>query len=380
MLYTWRDKKDMLAEQIYQKRSFIVKEELANADIDAFVIFSIDNSDNKNLYYFSGFRGSTGAIVVLKDKEDPTLIIDGRYITQAKQQSSIPFFMCAQHSLMQTLLSFLGDNCVKRVALIFDRLYTSRYIELKEKLNVKLFDFSDVVKALRRKKEPYEVNYIKRAYEIAKKAFYETLNEIRPGIKEIELSALLEYKIKCLGGEGGWDNASFIVASGLRSVLPHAKPTDKTIKEHEIVTVDFGVSVCGYVCDITRNFSFGDVSLEVLKIHEAVYEAKKQAERHLKARIEAKSLDKVARDYIEDANFGDYFLHGLGHGLGLDVHEAPYISSKSTDILEVGDVITIEPGIYVPDVGGIRVEDDYLVKEDGFEKIIADFDENIIIL
>ena len=174
-------------------------------------------------------------------------------------------------------------------------------------------------------------------------------------------------EIKSLGAEKGWAHDDFIVASGVRSAMCHAPATLKQIREGETVTVDYGAMVDGYMSDITRNFALGQPDKKAIEINEILLKAHNEAAKILRPGVWGSDVDAAARKIISDAGYGKNFLHGLGHGLGLEVHEAPRLSRTSKDILQAGDVVTIEPGIYIEGWGGLRIEDDYLITEDGCE-------------
>jgi Xaa-Pro aminopeptidase len=188
---------------------------------------------------------------------------------------------------------------------------------------------------------------------------------IRPGVTELDIAAEISYLHRQLGGER--DAFEPIVASGRRSALPHARATGKRIKHGDLVILDFGCSVNGYHSDITRTMVVGRASGEARRMHAAVLSASDEAIKSARAGMPAKELDRVARKEITGAGMAKYFVHALGHGLGIQVHERPRISALSKDILKAGNVVTIEPGVYIPSVGGVRIEDDVLITKSGCE-------------
>ena len=197
---------------------------------------------------------------------------------------------------------------------------------------------------------------------------------------EIEFDIKLNEQIKLLGGEKGWAHDDFIVASGQRSAMCHAPATGKKFMDGDIVTVDYGAMFQGYMSDITRNFALNNLSDKAREINNILLDAHNQAVKALRPGVSGFDVDLTARKVIESAGYGQYFLHGLGHGLGLEVHESPRLSPTSKDILRAGDVVTIEPGIYIEGFGGLRIEDDYLITEDGCECLTLNDNQSIEVM
>ena len=233
---------------------------------------------------------------------------------------------------------------------------------------------------LRRTKDFYEVSRIKEAAKIAREAYGNVLKKVHEGMSEIEFEIKLMDEIKLLGAEKGWAHDDFIVASGTRSAMCHAPATLKKFELGETVTVDYGAMVDGYMSDITRNFALGRADKKALEINEVLLKAHNGAAKILRPGISGREVDAEARRVISDAGYGKNFLHGLGHGLGLEVHEAPRLSRSSEDILQAGDVVTIEPGIYIEGWGGLRIEDDYLITEDGAECLTLNDNQSLEII
>jgi len=215
---------------------------------------------------------------------------------------------------------------------------------------------------------------IKKAVEVAENAFKEILKVVKPGIREIEIAIELEYQIKRKGSESL--PFQVIVLSGERTSLPHGVPSEKVIKEGELLLFDFGARIGGYASDETRTVFLGEVEPELKRIYEIVRKAQQNALKVIKAGLSFKEVDEAARKLIEDAGYGNFFGHGTGHGVGLAVHEYPSLSPDSEGELEEGMVITVEPGIYLPQKGGVRIEDLILVKKDGVE-ILTKLDHHI---
>ncbi len=346
-----------------------VGKSLRQNGVDAVVLFNVEGVGWEDLYYFSGFRGTSGIFVF--DQNGKFLITDGRYILQAREQS--PFSVIDKGDKEDIFLveSFLRDLGAKTVGINARTLPSYLYLKLSG-LGLTLVDVSDILASCRRKKSKEEVDLIKIAAEQASKAFLNVLNDLKPGIKEMEVAAKLEYEMKILGAEGGWGSADFIVASGTRSALPHGRATSKEWQKGEWATIDFGARYEGYISDITRNIYMGAPSKKAIEIHSILCMSHIEAALKIKPGVAARDVDAAARQVLADRGLDKYFTHSLGHGIGLEVHEMPRLSSRSVDVLEEGDVVTVEPGLYIEDYGGMRVEDDYLVTESGAQRLTTD--------
>ncbi|MCL6445814.1 MAG: aminopeptidase P family protein, partial [Alicyclobacillus sp.] len=213
---------------------------------------------------------------------------------------------------------------------------------------------------LRARKSADELAIIRKAARIADAAFDHILGYLRPGLTELEVALELEVFMRKQGATG----AAFttIVASGVRSALPHGTATEKPLEHGDLVTFDFGAVVDGYVSDLTRTVVLGKPSAEQQRVYQIVLEAQERALAALNAGCTGRDMDSVARSFIADQGYGDAFGHSLGHGIGLEIHEAPRLSKTSTDLLEAGMVVTVEPGIYLPGWGGVRIEDDVVIE------------------
>ncbi len=328
----------------------------------SFVLPVIEGANWESLYYLSGFRGTSGAAVVTST--ETFLVTDGRYLAQARRQS--PFEVLEQRGgrLPEALAALLRRLSPRNVGLEWDRVTHGTYLSF-ESLGYPLVDVSSLLPRLRRRKDETEIPLIRGAAERAALAFRRTLAKAGEGMTEREFAALLEFEIRSAGAEGGWGTSDFIVASGSRSALPHGRPTDRVFLRGDWVTVDFGARYGGYLSDITRNFTVGPADPWLLEIHGLVTCAHDRAAALLVPGVPCRDVDRAARSVIEEGGYGEAFPHGLGHGLGLEVHEAPRLSPRFDDILEVGDVVTVEPGIYVEGRGGVRLEDDYVITETG---------------
>jgi len=333
-----------------------VQKELEQLQVDALLVTS-----SYNLRYVSGFTGTAGLSVITKDKA--FFITDFRYTEQAKEQAV--GFEIIKHSgpIYEEVKELLKKEKIEVVGFEKDFVTFSTYEMIKETLPCELKPVSGVIEALREIKEESEVETIQEAIRITEYAFLEILNEIKPGVTEIEIANKLDFLMR----EKGATSVSFdtIVASGKRSAMPHGVASNKKIEQGDMITFDFGCYYKGYVSDMTRTVSLGDPGEELKKVHKIVLDANLKVTDYAKAGVTGKELDAVARDYITEHGYGEAFGHSTGHGMGLEVHEGPGINFRNEKALVAGNVITNEPGIYLPGLGGVRIEDDLLITESG---------------
>ena len=339
-----------------------LRAQLRDQVLDGFVLFVTEGSNWEGAYYISGFRGSSATLLITHDEE--ILITDGRYTVQAEEQSRFKVVDQGLRQTLEALKELLGARRLRRVGFEGERVSYALFKKL-ECIDVKWVDSSSIIPSLRRCKDALEVSCIRKAAAFAASALEEALDSFGPGDAEVKLSALLEFRLRMSGAEGGWKSHEFIVASGERSALPHGAPTDRRLMPGEWLTLDYGARYEGYVCDITRNVAAKRRYAWAYDVHNLLSEAQKVALEVMKPGVAAKDVDAAARAVIQRAGFGAYFTHGLGHGIGLELHEAPRLSPSSDDVLQEGDVVTVEPGVYVKGRGGLRLEDDYLITADG---------------
>jgi Xaa-Pro aminopeptidase len=236
--------------------------------------------------------------------------------------------------------------------------------ELSSQFGVELTPMENVIEELRLSKTEKELELLQKACEITDQALEYVLTLELVGMKERDVEVILKSKMLELGAEDTWTR--FIVASGPRGAMPHGMASDKVIEKNELVTFDLGCFYKGYSSDLTRTIAFGDnVDGQLLEIYDVVYQAQKRAVEQAKAGMTGAELDSICRDYITEKGYGEFFKHGTGHGLGLDVHEGPRVSQANTKPLELGAVVTIEPGVYISGLGGVRIEDDVFLTEEG---------------
>lgn len=348
---------------LYEGRLASLRDSMAREGVEACLVVCLEGRNWENVFFLSGFRGSHSALLVSREKA--LLVTDGRYLRQAESETFIEVVDQGSEGIVKTLKRFLESWGIKKAALEKKRVSHFFALSICEPESIEWIDGSSLVEELRRRKTEDEAGLIVEAAKICSVALEDILKIIRPGITEREIAARLECSIRLNGAESTWGDHEFIVASGLRSVLPHGTPTDKPLEGGEWVTLDFGARVGGYLCDITRNIALGAIPEKATSLHGVLRKAQEEAFKSVRAGIRASEVDAVARRLIQDAGYGEAFSHGLGHGLGLELHEMPRVSRYSDDVLKEGDVITIEPGIYLQGFGGMRVEDDCLVTENG---------------
>lgn len=316
----------------------------------------------ENRRYFSGFTGTSGYVLIMPEAQ--WFITDFRYTEQAKAQC--PDFEIQLHNTERPLEAILKEAGLKTLA--FEDQYVTYhfYKNLADKLpELTLIPAGAELEALRLVKQDWEIEKIAKAARIADQAFEHILGYIRPGVSEREVALELEIYMKKLGASG----LSFetIVASGVRSAMPHGVASDKLIEEGDFLTLDFGCVYEGYCSDMTRTLVVGTASEKQKEIYGVVLEAQEQALAAIREGINGVDVDKIARDVISSRGYGDYFGHGLGHGVGLEIHEEPRLSPTGVKTLMENMVVTDEPGIYLPGFGGVRIEDLVVVKKDGCE-------------
>jgi Xaa-Pro aminopeptidase/Xaa-Pro dipeptidase len=320
--------------------------------------------DLKNIRYLTGFSGSDGALIVSEDRA--FLLVDGRYTTQARTETRhIRVFEYREKS--EGIAEITSDLRVKTLGFEAAAISYDFYARLLKKLNnVRLRAVTeDHLGGLRSVKNREEIALIRRAVKIATDALESVLPLMKPGVREIDIALELDHRMRREGAEA----LSFetIVASGENAALPHAKPGLRRLKKGDLVVVDFGAVCGGYHSDETCTFGIGRLSRDQTKAYEAVKEAHDLAVEAVRAGAPCKEIDGIARRCLGRRGYGKYFSHGTGHGIGLDVHEAPRLSMASNGDLREGMVVTVEPGVYIPGRWGIRLEDAVLVKGDGYE-------------
>ncbi len=364
-----------------------------------FILTNSEGSGQPATRYLTGFSGSDSVLVllpsvapvppgsdprsmspssvILSDREGSHaracgfLLLDGRYWEQGEREISntkyqipnkLQFSIIRIHkdyTQIQALTDLIKKHSFTNVH-VDSRLTSYAAVLSLEKLGLTVIPEDGVTQKMREIKKQDEIVKLRKAQEVALHAYEQLLPEIKVGAIERELAAKLEYSMKSRGAE----RVSFetIIASGPHSALPHATVTDRAIESTDAVIIDFGAQVDGYCSDFTRTILMPDAPAKLHEIYAIVERAQAAAIAKAIAGTSLKDLDATARTIIDRAGYGEYFTHSLGHGVGMEVHELPHVSSRSTEVLQSGQVITIEPGIYIPGLGGVRLEEMVVVK------------------
>ncbi len=354
-------------EDDFKKRLDKIIRRLPEHKLDAFLI-----EDPINLYYLTGLDLTAGRLLI--DRKSATLFVDGRYSEIAKLNS--PFPVSAESDLDVGVISELAETKRKsqKIGFLSNRVVFSR-IQRLESLSKKRIEgnlawvpIEGLLKQIREIKEVKEVDRLRISAQFAVEALQFVIGELKEGSKEREMEQKLRLYCSEYNGVLGFEP---IIAFGENSSRPHGRPTDRELKMGDIVQIDLGIKVNNYHSDISRIHFFGEPNPKLLEINEIVKSAQKAALKLCRPTTPIVELEHIARQHIEEAGYGEYFPHSLGHGVGLEVHENPTIRRTSDDklVLKEGMVITIEPGIYVPGLGGIRIEDTILITHDGYSSL-----------
>ncbi len=329
-------------------------------------------TDLANLRYLSGFTGSTAMMLVTGRGQ--YVFVDSRYALQAKKE-------CGGVTVVP--ITRTPDDLIKKaVALKIGRLAFEpwgmsheSFLALRKKTGgIKLVKAGRFVQELRRKKDEDEARLIGKAASLARDGLAQVMGSAKPGMKESDFAFLLETRLRELGS--GPAPFPTIVASGPRGALPHGVASDRKMKKGDLVTVDYGGIYNGYQSDQTVTFCLGKPNARQREVYNVVREAHDAAIEKLAPGVKASDVDKTARDIIAAAGFGQYFGHGLGHGVGLETHEGPTLNPRTRDVLEEGNVVTVEPGVYIPGWGGVRIEDMALITGNGY-RLLTDSGGNL---
>lgn len=335
-----------------------IRKLLAEMGADIFYISSIPN-----IRYITGFSGSSAYVFITKDKN--YFITDFRYKEQSAGQVK-GFEIRITNQQTEEIKKICEETRAKSVVFESTNVTYNHIEKLKEALpKVKFIPAADKIESFTMCKAPDEIAKMKKAAEISDKTFDKILGIIKPGMKESDVASEITYWHKKFGASK--DSFDTIVASGFRGALPHGVASDKIIEKGEMVTIDFGCVYEGFCSDITRTIAIGNPSEQMKKVYQIVLESQLKSIESAKAGITTIALDKIARDHISSFGYGEKFGHGLGHGLGILVHELPSVSRKMDMPIPEGVVVTIEPGIYLEGVGGVRIEDDVLITNNGCE-------------
>jgi Xaa-Pro aminopeptidase len=351
-----------------------IKASLKREKIDALLV-----SQPANRRYLSGYTATDSSIsessglLLIPVKGTPYLLTDSRYTLQAEHEVSGFDVVLYPHGLLALLGKMLPNLAVKRLA--FESHYTlhAMYQKLEKKtakLGIELVPVTGFVEKLRVAKSEEELGLIRRAVLLNETVFQEAFNKLKPGMTEKEAARLIENTMRIKGAE--CPSFETIVAGGPNGAMPHAVPTDRPLQQGEPIIIDMGLVLDGYCSDMTRTVFLGEPDQRAVELARIVRKAQLAATNAIRAGKKASDIDRAARDIIKKAGYGDKFGHGLGHGVGLAVHEAPAVNRRNHKKLQAGMVITVEPGIYIPGWGGIRLENMVVVTEKGCEVLNKD--------
>lgn len=314
--------------------------------------------------YVTGFKSSDGIVIVTKDQT--YYIVDARYFEKASE-SVKNCKVVLLSNIREQINRIFAKHSIKTVFVESHEMTVSELSEYKARFSQVEFDSSDFLSSMLEKmrivKTAEEISFVESAQRVAERAFAKLISKMRSGMTEKQVAAILNYYMMDYGA----DEISFdtIAASGKNSACPHAVPTDKKIEDGEFLTLDFGAVINGYHSDMTRTVCFGKPTENMKEVYDAVWGANADALKAVRAGISGKLVDNVARSTLDAWGYEQYFTHGLGHGVGLEIHEAPSLSAHSDITLREGMIVTVEPGVYIPHKYGVRIEDMVLVTSDG---------------
>lgn len=324
-------------------------------------------------FYLSGFTGADSAVLITS--REFHILTDGRFLEEIKEEVAWAKVSIRKGGLNEEIAKICGERKIKRIAVQPELLTLADQKDLEKRIKgVRLIPAPGIVSAARKFKDADELKAMGRAIKVAEDGFRAMLATIRPGQTELEVAARLEYEMKCRRASGPAFNT--ICAEGPNAAKPHAVPGTRKIRRGSMLLIDWGARVKGYNSDLTRVVFVGSIPPKIRPVYAVVLEAQLAAIEAIRPGARMCDVDAIARKMISDAGYGKYFTHGLGHGLGLEVHEAPSLSWRSQEKLEPGMVVTVEPGVYLPGVGGVRIEDDVLVTTTG-RRVLTHLDKTL---
>ena len=355
----------------FNTRIQTLREKFCNMDLDGIYVTNLTN-----VRYLTGFTGSAGSVLILEDENH--FFTDGRYIEQSKEQvkNCTIHIVGSAHFLTIAKKDLLSQNQI--IGIEGDFISVNLYDNIQRVLsNIKFKKISDIIGEIAAVKDEHEIESLKTAIEITDKVFDLIIPDLKIGAVEKEIAAKISYLFKMNGAEG--DSYESIIGSGYLGALPHARPTEKQFEKGDFVVMDFGALYNGYHADMTRTVVIGEANSKHKEIYDIVLKSQLAGINFAKAGVTGKALDKKCREVINIAGYGDKFIHSTGHGIGLEVHTYPRISSFNELPLLENYVITIEPGIYIPGWGGVRIEDDCLIQKDTCVPLNASTKEMLVL-
>ncbi|MDA1567606.1 Xaa-Pro peptidase family protein [Bacillus cereus] len=347
-----------------------IQKQLHNYGIDGLLI-----TKKENRQYATNFTGSAGVVLIAAHKA--IFITDFRYVDQAKTEIKAAEIIMHKGNLEEEVANQVSKLNIQKLGIEDNNMTLQQFKKLQKYIHTEMVPVCEIIEDIRLIKDTSEIETMKIAATIADEAFHHIVTFLKPGISETDVRDELEFFMRKKGATSS--SFQIIVASGVRSSLPHGVASNKIIERGDIVTLDFGALYDGYCSDITRTVAIGGPSEEFQKIYNVVREALKRGTEAIKPGETAKSIDDITRNYITEHGYGQYFGHSTGHGLGLEIHEPLRLSQESKATLQEGMVVTVEPGIYIPNWGGCRIEDDIVITKDGYDVITKSNRELIII-
>lgn len=348
-----------------------LREKMMQQQLEALLIYS-----EHNRRYIAGFSGTAGYVLITEDRA--VLLTDFRYMTQAAEQCAHMEVIKHEAKVMQSIKAELERSKIKRLGVEQHHMTYGAFLQTAKELDpIELVPTENLIEALRMTKEESELAVMKEAADLADRTFMHIQSFLKPGVRELDVALELETFMRKNGASG----ASFdtIVASGERSALPHGVASERRIGAGEFVKLDFGAYYQGYCSDITRTVVVGQPTDKHRDIYNIVLEAQMHCLEHIRPGMTGREADALTRDIITRYGYSDYFGHGTGHGLGLEIHEAPRLSPTSDLVLKPGMTVTVEPGIYLPDFGGVRIEDDIVITETGMKRLTLSSKDFLVI-
>ncbi|MGF2769670.1 M24 family metallopeptidase [Bacillus cereus] len=347
-----------------------IQKQLHNYGIDGLLI-----TKKENRQYATNFTGSAGVVLIAAHKA--IFITDFRYVDQAKTEIKAAEIIMHKGNLEEEVANQVSKLNIQKLGIEDNNMTLQQFKKLQKYIHTEMVPVCEIIEDIRLIKDTTEIETMKIAATIADEAFHHIVTFLKPGISETDVRDELEFFMRKKGATSS--SFQIIVASGVRSSLPHGVASNKIIERGDIVTLDFGALYDGYCSDITRTVAIGEPSEEFQKIYNVVREALKRGTEAIKPGETTKSIDDITRNYITEHGYGQYFGHSTGHGLGLEIHEPLRLSQESKATLQEGMVVTVEPGIYIPNWGGCRIEDDIVITKDGYDVITKSNRELIII-
>lgn len=336
------------------------------AALDRFSVDALLVTSLVNVRYLTGFTGSNG--IMLLSRDEAHFYSDGRYKEQAAAEvSACEIHIVTQGRMLDTICEDINRRALSRLGVEADALTYTQYARLGEALTAERVPTTHAVEALRQVKDEDEIALLQQAAQLNDRVFAVACEALCPGVSEARITRIIRDAIEALGGDG----VAFptIVLFGERTSLPHGVPGDRQLNYGDLVLMDFGAEVQGYHGDMTRTVAFGEAPAQFAERYEAVLAAQQAVTARARPGMTGRELDAVARDSLNKAGYGEAFLHGTGHGVGLEIHEGPRVSATAEDPLPAGSVFTNEPGVYLPGWGGIRIEDMLVLRDDGAHRL-----------